>query len=222
VTNVLRGTSQGTASSSTSLSVPVVSGTAAGDLIIIFGTAVNATLSAIAGFTDSGNIVASSNNARAYVKRADGTESGSFAITLASAKVGAAICAVYETPASTDPLAIPSVYVSGSGLTTLPVPAITLTGSSDWLAWFGAGTNTTTAHVTLGLPSGFTARETVVSFDNGALSCGMIFGDIETSQSPGSTGTKTGTMSPTGRGAGWLAGISPTAPPSVSHTGLLL
>jgi hypothetical protein len=218
----LRGVSNAS-SETTTLTVPLVTGTVAGDLILIFAVGDNVEASAQAGFTSVGANTGAAGS-RAFVRTADGTEPSSFALTInAAGSVACAISAVYAGPASLDPAVIPTPYTTATPSTSLPVPAVTLTGSSDWLAWFGCGLLTAGASgLTVTAPSGFTSRETVALFSSGVAEIAMTFADIESAQSSGSTGTRTGTCSYAAKQAGWMVGISPTAPAAGVNSGAFL
>jgi hypothetical protein len=218
----LRGVSNASSVTAT-LTVPLVTGTVAGDLILIFACGNNVTVAAAAGFSSAGAATGAANG-RAFVRTADGTEPSSFALTInTSGLVSCAISAVYAGPASLDPAAIPTPYTTATVSSSLPVPAVTLTGSSDWLAWFGCGMLTAGASgLTVTAPSGFTSRETVALFDSGVAEIAMTFADIESPQSSGSTGTKTGTCSYSAKQAGWMVGISPAAPAAGVNSGAFL
>jgi hypothetical protein len=170
----------------------------------------------VAGFAASGAAASGVIHARAYWRVATGAEGSTFAIGLGSASyVGAAICAAYAGPASVDPSSIPACYVLASNTASIAVPGVTLAKTGDWLAWFGASVSASVSTPwTFGMPSGFTSRLALPSFNNGTDSMAMAFGDLETAQAAGATGTKTGTNSQFKPVAGWLVGISATAPPA--------
>ena len=76
--------------------------------------------------------------------------------------------------------------------------------------------------LTITAPSGFTSRETVALFNSGVAEMAMTFADIESAQSSGSTGTRTGTCSYAAKQAGWMVGISPTAPAAGVNSGAFM
>jgi hypothetical protein len=222
----LRTPTTGTASSSTTLSVTKPTGTVAGDLILIFGLAVSVSLGGIGGFSASGNVAGGAyTNAQAYARTADGTEGSSFTITLSGGTtVGCCICAVYAGPASIDPTSIPGITLVNGPSSAITVPSITLANASnnDWLAWFGGAAYTSTTSLTIAVPAGFTQQASIPIFNNGTDSTGMMFGDIETSQSAGATGAQDGTLSVAARNGGWMVGVNPAASPSGANSAAFL
>lgn len=222
----LRGTATtGSQASGTSFTVAAPPGLTAGDVILIFTVALSGTIGTITGFTPTPEAVASAFHARAFTRTADGTEGSTFTVTSAGTP-GAAACLAYSGAGGTDPVSLPSCFVSASSSASLAVPGVSMGYSGDWLVWFGAAMrNSSTIPGTVTAPSGFTAQGSTGAIAGASESCYILAADLETSQSPGATGTETGTTSISVPRAGWLvglrvAGAAPATLPGGMFTGI--
>jgi hypothetical protein len=181
-----------------SLVVNKPTGVAAGDLLLIVGLGFSSTLTSSnpTGFT----LVKDSPNGwgTLMARKADGSEGSTFSFAFSSNGDGIAMCiAIRGSAVATattgwfDPSTFPSWYDPNTAGTTIPVPAITLANSTDWLLGiFGAIGATSQV---IGLPSGFTSR--IASFGSGTIAGQDVYGVVGDVQSiaSGSTGIKTGT-----------------------------
>ena len=209
MTLAVRGSvTSGSQASGSSFTVAAPTGLSAGDVILIFTCALSGSIGTLAGFTGTPEAVASAFHARAFTRIADGTESSTFTITSAGTP-GAALCAAFSGAGNPDPVSPAACFVSSSNGATLPVPGVLLSYGGDWLVWFGASMrNASTTPGTVAVPAGYAALGNTGAVTGATESCYIACGGLETSQSPGGTGTQTGTPSISVPRSGWLTGVS--------------
>lgn len=200
-----------------SLSIAKPTGTASGDLLLIFAASVYFTASVgsigtVTGFADGGQQQGATHKEymRAYWREADGTEGSTFSVPFASSgsSCQSIFCLNYSGSAGIDPSTLSAGICTSTGSTTTTVPSITLVNTGDWLALFVAimADGGTTAG-TITTPSGYAAQSSIASFTQGSCAMAATALDNESAQGSGATGSVAVTHSASHPQAGILIGV---------------
>jgi hypothetical protein len=190
--------------SRTTVQVPVPSGTAANEVVLVFidnTTTIPTTITPPAGFTIVPNVVsqssAQSTQFRVYWKRCTGTDVGTYDFVFGGANFCKAVAVRYSgvvtsgSPIDTDTQA-------GGNSGTLGGLSLTTTADNTLLVWAAETWSTTT----LTPPSGFATDATYNS--SGGLAVGSV-----TQAAAGASGTKTGTVSGATGWGEWMGALLP-------------
>jgi hypothetical protein len=207
------------ATPSTTVSVPVPSGVAVGDLLLIW------VVSQVAGmtFSDTGDgftavTAATGQNCSAQLLYRTATSadvslsssSGDYTVTASVSHSIAGI--VVDLPgASFDPSTPTSSgqLLSTAG-TSIPATGVTTDNAGDLLLWFGGIRNPTGTVPTIGVPSGFTTQVSQTNSSTSGANVGAIFA-YETQATAGATGTQSGSLSEADDGGALLIAVSQSA-----------
>lgn len=196
------------------LGVPFPASIAAGNLLVVFVTASNASSGTFAPSTGATGFTKESENptnhhSAVFTKVATGSESGSASFAWTGSSTCGGVMLQYSGASGLDGASVHNQ--SGSSTTTATIPSITPTATGDmWMAAVGTITNKST----MSTPGGFTQRaqsiggsfDAITGWDQGPLA------------SASATGTATSTL-----GTGDLYNsvsvlVAPTAPPTITGT----
>jgi hypothetical protein len=207
----LRIASTTSAVGAASLSIAKPTGAAAGDVVLVFATATCASgtaavLGTMSGWTATANTQGSNTSfaARGYAIVLTGSESWPFAIT-SNGSVSLGFIADYIASGFDPSTLVAPLYSNGSATPT--ASSITLASSGDWLAWFGVGSkNGAASSNPVTIPTGFANATDSGLVTNALQGSRGSFGDLETAQASGATGTKAGSIT-SQVNWGWMQGL---------------